>query len=293
MMNHTIDVKEKKILRRRKRSDRIFKALVLLGCAISILPLLLIFAHLFKEGFSSLRWEFFISLPKPVGVAGGGILHAIVGSFILIGMATAFSVPIGITVGVFLSQRPNGWIPQTVRLCAEVIQGIPSIVIGICAYIWVVRPMNHFTALSGSIALAVMMLPVIIKTTEETLKLVPSTLRDASLALGAPVALTMVKVIVPAGLGGIITGTLIAVARIAGETAPLLFTAFGNQFMNMNVMKPMGSLPQVIFTYAISPYDEWHALAWGASCVLIILVVCLNIGTKVLANRWKTEYKSL
>jgi len=257
---------------------------------LSVTPLLLIFGNIIREGWSSIKPEFFVNLPKPVGESGGGIANALVGTGMLVGMACLFALPPGIAVGIYLAELGRGKAGAVVRVCVEVLQGIPSIVIGIIAYLWIVKPMGGFSAFSGAVALALMMLPVVIRTTEETLLLVPSALKEASLAVGAPYYLTVLKVVLPAGLSGIVTGVLISVARIAGETAPLLFTAFGNPFMNTDPMKPVNSLPHIIFTYAISPYEDWHSLAWGASLVLIVFVLCLNILSKVIARRWRVEF---
>jgi len=270
--------------------DKGFKATVIVLSFLSMLPLFLILFYILKNGLSSLNWEFLIELPKPVGEAGGGIANAIVGSFLLVIIASLPAVPIGITVGVYLSEHKEGKLSYLVRLAVEVLQGTPSIVVGIIAYLWLVIAMGGFSALSGGIALGIMMLPVIVRATEETLKLIPDTLKEASLALGVPYYRTILKVILPAGLSGIITGILISVARIAGETAPLLFTAFGNAFMNVNVIKPVNALPLLIYNYATSPYPEWHSVAWGASCVLVGLVLTLNVVTRIIARRWKVQF---
>ncbi|MBD3390505.1 MAG: phosphate ABC transporter permease PstA [Chitinivibrionales bacterium] len=274
----------------RKVWDKAFVSIVLLLSILSIVPLFLIFFHIFKEGFSSITPGFFVNLPKPVGEPGGGIANALVGSGLLVLVACILALPVGIAVGVFLAEARTNLFSTSVRLSMEVLQGMPSIVIGIIAYLWVVKPMGTFSALSGSVALAIMMLPVIVRTTEETLRLVPRSLKEVSLALGAPYYLTVLRVVLPAGISGIVTGILISVARIAGETAPLLFTAFGNPFMNTNLLKPVNSLPLIIFNYAISPYDDWHALAWGASFVLIVLVLALNLLSKVISHRFRVEF---
>lgn len=270
--------------------DKGFKATVIVLSFLSMLPLFLILFYILRNGLSSLNWEFLIELPKPVGEAGGGIANAIVGSFLLVIIASLPAVPIGITVGVYLSEHKEGKLSYLVRLAVEVLQGTPSIVVGIIAYLWLVIAMGGFSALSGGIALGIMMLPVIVRATEETLKLIPDTLKEASLALGVPYYRTILKVILPAGLSGIVTGILISVARIAGETAPLLFTAFGNAFMNVNVIKPVNALPLLIYNYATSPYPEWHSVAWGASCVLVGLVLTLNVVTRIIARRWKVQF---
>jgi phosphate transport system permease protein len=274
----------------RKIWDRAFLSAVIVLSLLSIVPLLLILAHIFREGISSITPGFLVNLPAPVGESGGGIANALAGTVMLVVLASVFALPPGVAVGIYLAETGRGRLAGVVRLCMEVLQGVPSIVIGIVAYLWVVRPMGGFSALSGSAALAMMMLPVIVRTTEETLRLVPASLKQASLAVGAPYYLTILRVVLPAGLSGIVTGVLISVARIAGETAPLLFTAFGNPFMNWNILKPVSSLPQIIFNYAISPYDDWHALAWGASFVLIVFVLCMNIVSKAIAMRWKVEF---
>jgi len=283
------NVKEPSI-RKRILWDKLFKAVIILLTFCSILPMFFILFLITSKGISVINWRFVTHLPKPVGEMGGGISNAIIGTFMLIGIATAFSVPVGILAGIFLSENRKGRLASLTRLCVETLQGIPSIVIGIIAYIWLVVSMGSFSALSGGMALGLMMLPVIITATEETLKLIPESLREASLALGVSYPRTILKVILPAGVSGIATGILLSIARVAGETAPLLFTAFGSPFMNLNVLKPINSLPLMIFNYATSPYPEWHTLAWGASFILIVLVLGLNLFTKVVTKRWKVQF---
>jgi phosphate transport system permease protein len=270
--------------------DRGFEVMVILLSLLSMVPLVLILFYILRNGFSAISWEFLTELPRPVGEEGGGIANAIVGSFLLVFVASLPAIPIGITAGVYLSENQKGKLPYFLRLAVEVLQGTPSIVIGIIAYLWLVIWMGGFSAVSGGIALGIMMLPVIVRTTEETLRLIPDTLKEASLALGVPYYRTIVKVVIPAGLSGITTGILISVARIAGETAPLLFTAFGNPFMNVNIIKPVNALPLLIYNYATSPYPEWHRIAWGASCVLVSFVLVLNLVTRIIARRWKVEF---
>ncbi|HGJ67013.1 TPA: phosphate ABC transporter permease PstA [bacterium] len=277
-------------IRFRTIKDNIFKGLIVFLAFLSGIPLIIILYYITSKGISSINWQFLVNLPKPVGEIGGGISNAILGTLILIAISCILAVPLGIAVGIYLSETKKGKIAYIVRLCVEVLQGIPSIVIGIIAYVWVVIPMKSPSAFSGGIALAIMMLPVIVRSTEETLKLIPNHLREASLALGVPYFRTILKVILPAGLSGIITGILLGVARIAGETAPLLFTAFGSNFMNLNILKPMSSLPLLIFNYATSPYEEWIAFAWGASFVLVVLVLGLNIIAKLVAKKWKVQF---
>jgi phosphate transport system permease protein len=270
--------------------DRLFTGLIVALAFVSLVPLFLILFYIGRNGLSAINWGFFTSLPAPVGEAGGGISNALIGTVMLIAVACAVAVPLGIAGGVFLSEYGKSRLAYWVRLVVEVLQGVPSIVIGIIAYMWIVVPMRGFSALSGGMALAIMMLPVVVRSTEETLRLIPAALREASLALGVPYYKTVLKVILPAGLSGILTAILLSVARISGETAPLLFTAFGSPFMEWNILKPMNSLPLLIFNYATSPYPDWHALAWGASLVLVVFVLMLNFIAKLVARRWKTQF---
>jgi phosphate transport system permease protein len=270
--------------------DKFFKFGVILLTCLAALPLLLIILYIFKQGISAINWSFFVNLPKPVGESGGGIANALIGTLILIVIASVVAIPFGVISGVYLSEYKNNKMAYFASLSVDVLQGVPSIVLGLVVYVWIVKPFGGFSALSGSISLALMMLPPVIKSTEETLKLIPSSLKEASLALGVPYYKTILRVILPAGMSGIVSGSILSIARVAGETAPLLFTAFGNPYMNTNVLKPISSLPLVIFNYASSPYDEWHQLAWGASFVLIMLVLFLNTLTKLVERRWKVQY---
>ena len=270
--------------------DRLFLAMVVLFSFVMVAPLLLVIFHIVKNGIAVISWEFLTSLPRPMGEPGGGIVSGLAGTMLLIVLASLIAIPLGVLAGIYLVEQKKGAIATGVRLCMEVLQGIPSIVIGIVAYAWVVLSMGTFSALSGSVALAIMMLPVIVRSTEETLRLIPDNLREASLALGVSYSRTVLKIIVPSGLTGILTGILLAIARITGETAPLLFTAFGNPFMSLNVLKPIDSLPLLIFNYATSPYPEWHAKAWGAALVLVVFVLGMNFIAKVIAKRWKVRF---
>lgn len=279
-----------KNIKRRRTKNYLFKGLVFLIAGLCAVPLVLILFYIVKQGISAISWEFLTTMPNPVGEPGGGILNAITGTLILIVIATVIAVPIGITCGIYISENRNGKLAGIVRLCADILQGIPSIVIGIIAYLWVVMPMDYFSALSGGVALAIMMLPVIVRTTEETLNLIPHSLKEAALALGVPYSKTIRKVIVPCGISGIATGVTLSIARIAGETAPLLFTAFGNPYLNLNILKPVGSLPLLIYTHATSPYEEWHQQAWGAALVLIVLILIINIIAKFIVRRWKVQF---
>ena len=277
-------------IHRRIWVDRLFKTLIIVLSLSSIVPMFLILFMITKNGISVIDWQFLNHLPKPVGEVGGGISNAIYGTLWLIGLSFIFSVPLGVFAGIFLSEYRGGKLANLTRLSIEILQGIPSIVIGIIAYLWVVIPMGSFSALSGGVALGIMMLPVIVMATEETLKLIPDSLREASLALGVPYSRTIMKVILPAGLNGILSGILLGIARVAGETAPLLFTAFGSPFMNQNILKPINSLPLTIFNYATSPYPDWHTLAWGASFMLIAFVLGLNLITKWVTKKWKVQF---
>jgi phosphate transport system permease protein len=270
--------------------DKAFRVIVVLLACFSLLPLLLILYYITKNGIAVINWEFLTQLPRPIGEAGGGVFNAVIGTGMLIVLSSILSIPFGITTGIYLSERSEGKIANIVRLCVVVLQGTPSIVIGIVAYIWVVAPFQGFSAISGGVALSIMMLPVIIKSTEETLKLMPYHLKEASLALGVPYYKTILKVILPTGISGILTGILLSVARITGETAPLLFTAFGNQFMNWNLFKPIDSLPYRIFYYAMSPYPEWHTFAWGASFILVVVVLGFNLIARGVAVKWKVQF---
>lgn len=272
----------------RMLKNRVFGGIVLLFSLLSILPLFLILFFIFKNGISSISLSFLLNLPKPP-LEGGGISNAIVGTGILILLASIFSIPLGIASGLYLSLAKGKRVGIT-RLCVEVLAGIPSIVIGIIAYLWLVVPMKGFSAIAGGFALGIMMIPTIIKSTEETLKLIPDTLKEASLALGVPYYKTILKVILPAGLSGILTGILLSIARISGETAPLLLTAFGSNFMNLDISKPINSLPLLIFNYATSPYSDWISQAWGASFVLISFVFLLNAIVKLGIKRWKIQF---
>jgi len=253
------------------------------------LPLIAILCYIFKQGITKINWTFLTQLPKPVGEEGGGIANALVGSLLIVFFASLIAIPLSILCGIYLSENKKGKIAYWSRLAVDVLQGVPSIVIGIAVYFWVVKPMGTFSAFSGSIALAIMMLPIMIRSTEETLKMIPDSLKEAGFALGLPYHKVILRVILPCGISGILSGIMLSVARIAGETAPLLFTAFGNPYLNTNMSKPMQSLPLLIFNYATSPYDEWHDLAWGAALILLFTVLFLNIFTKLITKRWQVQ----
>lgn len=248
-----------------------------LATIIALVPLLMILYYVAAQGFPALNADFFTKLPKPVGETGGGMAHAIVGSFILIGIASLIGLPLGVLGGIYLAEFGNNRFGWTVRFAADVLNGIPSIVIGIFVYAVAVRPVHHFSAMSGGLALGIMMIPTIMRTTEELVRLVPMSLREAALALGATRWRAVLKIVLGAAKGGVITGILLAIARIAGETAPLLFTAFGNRFFSVKLNEPMSSLPREIYTFAISPYEDWHQKAWGGSLVLVLIILVLSL----------------
>jgi len=252
-------------------------ALTYLAAALATLPLLLILLHLVRKGASSLSLDFFTHMPQPVGETGGGMANAIVGTLVLIGIASLIGLPVGIGAGLYLAEKRSTKLAHTVRFLSDVLNGLPSIVVGIFAWEFLVRPIGHFSALAGGIALGTMMIPLVTRTTEEMLKVVPNSLREAALALGYQRWRTSLSIVLRTAMAGIATGALVAVARIAGETAPLLFTAFGNQFWSVSPSQPIAALPLQIFTYAVSPYDEWHRLAWAGALVLIAMVLIISI----------------
>ncbi len=261
-------------------------ALVALLCLAAVAPLLFIFGNLVAKGASSIDWNFFVRNPVPAGQTGGGVAHAIVGTGIIVGLACLIGLPVGIGAGIFLAEYGTGKLGWSVRFLADVLNGTPSIVIGIFAWTWFVKPVGHFSALAGGAALAILMIPMLARTTEEMVRLVPNSLREAALALGYPRWRTSLQVIVRTALGGIVTGALVAIARVAGETAPLLFTALGNLNFSTSVFQPMQSLSLQIFVYASGPFEEWHRLAWAAALVLMGMVLVLSI-----AARWATRQR--
>jgi len=279
----------KSSLKIRSAKSKAFEILIIVFAFLITVPLLAIIYFVLKTGISKISWNFLTNIPKPVGEIGGGIANALLGSILIVSVAAVIAVPFGILCGIYLSENKNSKIARWSRLAVDVLQGTPSIVIGIVIYFWIVKPSGTFSAISGSVALAIMMLPIVIRSTEETLKLIPATLHEAGFALGVPYHKVILRIIVPCGISGILSGVILSVARIAGETAPLLFTAFGNPYISANVLRPMQSLPLLIFNYATSPYDEWHDLAWGASLVLLIWVLLLNITTKLITSKWKIQ----
>jgi len=251
-------------------------------------PLFLVIYFLVKEGASSLDWHFFTQLPKPTGETGGGMANAIVGSMTLLAMATVLGVPIGVLGGIYLaeygSERVNGWL----RFAADVLNGVPSIVWGMVVYLMLVVPFKTFSAYAGGVTLGLMMIPLVMRTTEEVLILVPQSYREAALALGIARWKVIIVIVAKTALKGIITGILLALARVAGETAPLLFTALGNNFWNHNLKEPIAALPLQIFAYAISPYDDWHRQAWAGALVLMGLILAINMSVRFLSRGRKS-----
>lgn len=265
---------------RRKTGNVVMLSLTYVAAVLATLPLLFILFHLLKQGASTLTPDFFTNMPRPVGEPGGGMSNAIVGTLILIVIAGAIGLPVGIGAGLYLAEKRGGMLAVIVRFLSDVLNGLPSIVLGIFAWQFLVRPFGNFSALAGGIALGAMMIPLVTRTTEEMIRLVPNSLREAALALGYPRWRTSLSVILRTALPGIVTGALVAIARIAGETAPLLFTAFGNQFWSTALDEPIAALPLQIFAYAISPYDEWHAHAWAGALVLIVIVLIISLAAR-------------
>jgi len=269
---------------RRRVTSGLMTGVVITLAGLAVLPLLLIFGYLVAKGASSINLDFFLKTPVPAGQTGGGVAHAIVGSAIVVGLASLIGLPIGIGAGVFLAEYGAGRLGWLVRFVADVMNGTPSIIIGIFAWAFMVKPMGYFSALAGAVALAVILVPLIARTTEEMIRLVPHSLREAALALGYPRWRTSLGVVVRTALTGIVTGALVGVARVAGETAPLLFTALGNLNFSVSLTQPIQALPLQIYVYAQGPFEEWHRLAWAAALVLMALVLVL-----ALLARWATR----
>lgn len=264
--------------------------LVMAGFTLALLiPLLLIFVHIVRMGFSSISLDFFTQIPKPTGEAGGGMANGILGSGILIAFASALGIPVGIFGAIYLSEYGGNRIANFIRFSADILSGIPSIITGMVAYTLLVVPMKGFSALAGAFALALIMIPIVLRTTEEQLKLVPTSLREASLALGVPLWRTTLKVTLRSAMKGVMTGILLAIARIAGETAPLLFTALGNQFWGAKLTEPMAAMPLQIFNFAISPYEDWHRLAWAGALVLVTLMFALSLTARYFGRSRQTN----
>ncbi len=269
----------------RKFKNYLLTAILVSTAFLVLIPLFSILAKLVSEGFSSINLDFFTHLPKPVGEKGGGMANAIVGTLILGGIACSIGLPVGIGTGIYLSEYSNKQLASIIRFLTDVMSGIPSIVYGIFIYILIVKPMKSFSALAGGVALGIMMIPIIARTTEEVLKLVPNTLREAALALGIPKWRTTLSIVLKTASSGVLTGVMVSLARVAGETAPLLFTALGNHFWQHGLLEPIAALPLQVFTYAISPYDDWHRQAWAGALVLIAIVFLTNMIARFVISR--------
>jgi phosphate transport system permease protein len=252
---------------------------------VALLPLVFILLDLVLKGAGSLSLEFFTRTPAPAGESGGGVAHAIVGTLLIVGAASLIGLPIGIAAGIYCAESPDSRLSSITRFVADVLNGTPSIVVGVFAWAWIVATQRHFSALAGSAALAMLTIPMVLRTTEEMIKLVPNSLREAALALGYPRWRTSLGIVVRTTLPGIVTGSLLAVARVAGETAPLLFTALGSQYLSFDLNQPMAALPLTVFTYATGPYEEWHRYAWAAALVLILVVFVLSLGARLATRR--------
>jgi phosphate transport system permease protein len=259
------------------------------AAGLVVLPLVLIVGHLLGKGLAGMNWEFFTHMPKPVGELGGGVANAIVGTLVIVGLAGAVAVPLGVAAGVYLAEYGRGRFATLVRYTTDVLSGVPSIVVGVAAYGLVVIPMGRFSAIAGSVALAILMLPTVIRSTEEMVRLVPRSYREAALALGAPRWKTIQQVVLPAARAGIVTASMLAVARAAGETAPLLFTALGNRFWSLRLDEPMATLPVFIFDYARAPYDDWNRQAWTGALVLVLLVTLISATLRITVRRVRAK----
>jgi len=272
-------------LRWRRWKSNLMVALMVAAVILAVLPLFLILATLIVRGASSLNLAFFLNVPAPAGESGGGVSHAIVGTLMIVGVAALMGLPIGIGAGIFSAEFPRSKLATTARFISDVLNGTPSIVVGVVAWALIVAQQKHFSGFAGSVALAFLMIPMVMRTTEEMIKLVPHSLREAALALGYPRWRTSLSVVLRTCLPGIVTGSLLAIARIAGETAPLLFTALGSQFMSRNMDQPMAALPLTVFTYATGPYEEWHRMAWASALVLILVVLALSVAARLATRR--------
>lgn len=269
---------------RRRAKSAVMTTVVVALAFLAVAPLLAIFGDLIHKGATSIDWNFFVKSPVPAGESGGGVANAIVGTGIVVALACLAGIPVGVGTGLFLAEYGGGRLGWLVRFVADVMNGTPSIVVGISAWTWLVKPAGHFSAIAGGAALAMLMIPMLARTTEEMVRLVPNSLREAALALGYPRWRTSLTVVARTALGGIVTGALVAVARVAGETAPLLFTALGNLNFSTSIAEPMQTLSLQIYVYATGPFEEWHRLAWAAALVLMGMVLTLSI-----VARWVTR----
>ncbi len=264
----------------RRAKSGFMVGLMVVAVVLAVLPLLLILGTLVAKGAENISVAFFTQMPVPAGQTGGGVAHAIVGTLMIVGMAALIGLPIGIGAGIYAAEFPGTRLTLGTRFIADVMNGTPSIVIGVFAWTWIVANQGHFSGLAGSVALAIIMIPMVMRTTEEMINLVPHSLREAALALGYPRWRTSLSVVVRTSLPGIVTGSLLAVARVAGETAPLLFTALGSQYLGFDLNRPMAALPLTVYTYATGPFEEWHRLAWATALVLILVVLVLSLAAR-------------
>lgn len=265
---------------RRRLAGRVATAAMVAAVVVAVLPLALILAHVVAKGAGSLGPAFLLRVPAPAGDAGGGVANAVVGTLVMVGLASLIGLPFGLAAGLYCAEYPGSRLAWLARFVADVMNGTPSIVVGVFAWTWVVAPQRHFSAFAGSAALALLLVPMVMRTTEEMARLVPDALREAGLALGYSRWRVTLGIVVPSTLPGIVTGALLAVSRIAGETAPLLFTALGSAYLTTALDEPMAALPLTIFQYATGPYPEWHRFAWGAALVLVLLVLGLNLAAR-------------
>jgi phosphate transport system permease protein len=274
---------------RRKLTDRTMKLLFLLAAVVVVMPLFLIFADLLWKGAKELKWSLLVDLPHPVGEPGGGIANGILGTLTISGIAMAAGIPIAVMTGIYLAEYGKGWFASIVRFCVDTLAGVPSIIMGIFGYVLIVLPMKRFSAWAGAAALAMIFIPIVVRTTEEMLKTVPQPIREAALALGIERWKATLHITVRTAWSGIVTGILLAMARIVGETAPLLFTALGNQFWQTRLDEPIAAVPLQVFTYAISPYDDWHDKAWAGAVVLILMVLAISLAARFFTRekKWK------
>jgi len=269
----------------RRGADNLATALAILCVVLVMVPLAAVFVYLLIRGAGSLNLAFFTQIPKPVGETGGGMANAIVGSLVVLFVGSLIGVPLGVGSGIYLSEYSRGQFGKVVRFTADVLNGMPSIVVGMAVYALLVLRQKHFSALAGGVALGIMMIPTITRSTEEMLRLVPHSIREAALGLGIPQWRSTVSITLRTAMSGVVTGIMLAFARVSGETAPLLFTAFGNQFWSLRLDQPIAALPLQIFVYAISPFDEWHRLAWGGALVLIALIVLASASVRWASSR--------
>ncbi len=270
---------------RRKWTDRLFALLCGTACLLSVTVLGLLLGYVLYRGATAINWDFFTKLPVPVGETGGGIANAIVGTLILVSLASVIGIPVGLATGLYLAEYGGSRFAALVRYLTDVLNGLPSIVMGIFAYALLVLPMKGFSAFAGGVALSLLMIPVIVRTTEEVVKLVPNDLREGALALGIPRWKVILRIVLSTAKGGLVTGVVLAIARIMGETAPLIFTAFGNPFWETNIFQPMAAMTIQIYSYSISAYEDWHAKAWAGAFVLVGMSLIINVVARFFTTR--------